>query len=307
MEPAWLAAAKAELGVVEYAGSRHNSRILDYFARAGHPEVHDDETAWCSAFACFCFETSNVKSARTLWARSWAKWGVPLRNPQLGAVVVLTRGDGGHVGLFIRYSDDGRHVLLLGGNQSNKVCYSWFPIERIIAVRWPSHLDYTVPETPTPQPEPKPWTVETTPEQDYAPPDVPHQPPELVDTGRASPPRILVKRRETFDDTLERLRDNGSRIVKVSETIKRFLGGLTLTGLGVGSFEMTSGQITAATAIAAVVVAVAAYLYLSTDKIIDARVEDDMQGLHIGRKYARETEDHYRALEGQVRGGYRQS
>ena len=58
-----------------------------------------------------------------------------------GAVVVLSPppnppGGTAHVGCFIGFSADKKNVILLGGNQSNKVTETPFLASRIAAVRW---------------------------------------------------------------------------------------------------------------------------------------------------------------------------
>lgn len=282
-DPPWYRRARQELGVSEVPGAQHNRRIVEYFALAGHPNIADDETHWCSAFASAVFELEGIPSARTLWARNWARWGIPLRVPQIGAVCVFTRGEGGHVGFFAgEYSPDGSKVLILGGNQSNKVCYAWYPVDRLIAVRWPK--DYRteesnwVSETVKPEPPPLP------PVERPAPAPVPVQ----AEPPAPAPAPIPVYEKESKLDALDRLRDQGSRIIRAADTIKKWLAGLTFTGVGIGSFEATSGQITLALVVAGLIVLAGAYLYLKAEKIIAARVDDDVRGLHIGRKWTSE-------------------
>ena len=41
--------AKAEVGTVEWKDG-HNPKVVAYFRDAGHPQVKDDETAWCASF-----------------------------------------------------------------------------------------------------------------------------------------------------------------------------------------------------------------------------------------------------------------
>jgi len=265
MMPPWYLAAQRELGVTEIAGGKHNSRIVEYFAKAGHANITSDEVPWCSAFACAVMELSGIRSPNSLWALDWLKWGVPLRYAQVGCVVVLTREGGGHVAFFVRFSDDGRHVLLLGGNQANKVCYQWYPIERVRGYRWPTHHDYKPPEID--------WNTVATPAQ----------PDEMPRVLQESAP-VPVTRRETMEDVLERLRDQGSRIITTADRAKKWIASLAFSGVSIGSFELTSGQVTAATIVAVIVVVAAIVLYFKIEKITLARVDDDMRGLHIGRK-----------------------
>ena len=139
--PSWTLAALRELGQSEVPGSESNPRIVQYLASMGQPKSVrlGDETAWCSAFAGFCLETVGVAHAAKLNARSWLSQGMPLAYPQLGAITVLWRESPdswkGHVGFY--FGSWGDSVLLLGGNQRNRVCIAPYPKKRVLGYRWP--------------------------------------------------------------------------------------------------------------------------------------------------------------------------
>lgn len=136
----WYVAAQAEIGVAETAGPEHTARVLEYFRLAGHPEIPDDETAWCAAFACAMLESSGVRSPKSLRARAFLDWGVAVTQARPGDIVVFRRGTNpaqGHVGFFVRWSDDNSKILVLGGNQSNAVRYQWYAATDLLGVRRP--------------------------------------------------------------------------------------------------------------------------------------------------------------------------
>jgi uncharacterized protein (TIGR02594 family) len=137
-EPAWLAIARRELGVHETPGPGSTSRINDYLAVAH--AAPNDETPWCSAFACWAMQGAGLEQPHRLAARSWLKWGTAIAEPRLGCVVVLWRDDPssahGHVAFFVR--EDAANVYLLGGNQANSVCVRAYPKRRVLGYRWPS-------------------------------------------------------------------------------------------------------------------------------------------------------------------------
>ena len=62
--PRWLELAWADLGVAETPGPNHNARVVGYYADVGHPQVEDDETAWCAAFLGSCMERAGIQSTR---------------------------------------------------------------------------------------------------------------------------------------------------------------------------------------------------------------------------------------------------
>lgn len=129
--------ALKEYATAEIVGVKHNPRILDYLKFIGHPEIHDDETAWCSTFANFVCKTAGAKFSGKLNARSWLTVGVETKTPEIGDVVVFWRGskDGweGHVSFFIRQVGD--VIYCLGGNQSNQVNISAYPKAQVLGYR----------------------------------------------------------------------------------------------------------------------------------------------------------------------------
>ena len=138
MEPKWMELARAELGVSEVSGSGHNKRIVDYFADAGHPEVKNDETAWCAGFCGAILKRAGMPNSGSLAARSYLKYGTPVETPQVGDIVVFSRGNStweGHVGFFVGETDTS--VKVLGGNQSNKVSIASYSKTRLLGYRRP--------------------------------------------------------------------------------------------------------------------------------------------------------------------------
>ena len=138
--PSWYERAHAEMGVEETPGAASTPRIMEYFAAAhGSEWVKDDSTPWCGAFASFILREHGLPD-EPLRARSWAEWGEPLADPIPGCVVVLKRPPdpaAGHVALFVQWTADKAGLLLLGGNQGDKVCITRFRTTDVIAYRWP--------------------------------------------------------------------------------------------------------------------------------------------------------------------------
>lgn len=115
--------AEKEIGTVEWKDGS-NPKVVAYFKDAGHPQIKDDETAWCAAFVGAMLHRSGVKGTGELTARSYLKWGteVDRSSARPGDIVVLKRGKSswqGHVGFFVK--DNGSTITILGGNQANAV------------------------------------------------------------------------------------------------------------------------------------------------------------------------------------------
>jgi uncharacterized protein (TIGR02594 family) len=136
-DPSWLRIARGYLGVREYAGAQHNQTIVGFFKRIGTP-FRDDETPWCAAFVGDCLEEAGHRSTRSAWAKSYAgNWGVKLHFPVLGCIAVFTRGAAsGHVAFFLGMDAHG-NIIVLGGNQSNKVSIMTYPKSRLVGFYWP--------------------------------------------------------------------------------------------------------------------------------------------------------------------------
>ena len=133
--PVWLLTAMGELGASEIAGRASNARIEEYLAAAGLVGYTDD-TAWCAGFGCWCLEESGIVSPRSAVARNFLRWGVGLDEPRLGAIVVIERGHGwkSHVGFCM--GTPAFQIMLLGGNQANRVCVKTYP-NKVLGYRWP--------------------------------------------------------------------------------------------------------------------------------------------------------------------------
>lgn len=136
--PVWLDVAEKELGIKEIKGINHEERIVEYH-RTTSLNANDDETPWCSSFVNWCVEKSGLRGTKKAWARSWNFWGVKLKVPAYGCIVVMSRGSNpahGHVGFFVGW-DGRKKIKVLGGNQGDSVSIVSFPTTRVVSYRWP--------------------------------------------------------------------------------------------------------------------------------------------------------------------------
>ena len=122
--------AIVHLGVSEIPGTEaNNETIMEYSRALGLEEwIHDDETPWCALFANYMLLRSDRVYQCSARVKDFLEdgFGLRLKEPTYGCLVIL---DPYHVGFFVGYS--GRDVLVLGGNQSNSVNISRFPVESI--------------------------------------------------------------------------------------------------------------------------------------------------------------------------------
>ena len=133
-EPPWLTLARAELGVREVPGSGNNPRVVDYFADAAHPEIKRDSVYWCAAFVGAMLKRAGIEPSGSLMARSYLNWGIELKEPRVGCIVVFKRGapPSGHVAFYL-----GGSIKVLGGNQSDAVTIATYRRSSLLGFRWP--------------------------------------------------------------------------------------------------------------------------------------------------------------------------
>ena len=113
--------------------------VLSSFLSAGGAEIDPSQTAWCAAFVNATLTKTGLDGTGALNARSFLDWGTEITSPQLGDVVVLSRGDNpaqGHVGFFKGFDADG-NILILGGNQGDSVNVQSFNKDRLLGYRRP--------------------------------------------------------------------------------------------------------------------------------------------------------------------------
>lgn len=144
----WMSIAEGELGVHENSlPGQDNLRILEYHQTTTHATT--DEVPWCSSFVNWVITKAGRKGTGSAMASSWVNWGTGLNLPRKGAVTVIQQKKKGHdlatgsaTGYHVAFyeSSTTTHVRLLGGNQSNSVKYSNFPLSSYVvkAYRWPA-------------------------------------------------------------------------------------------------------------------------------------------------------------------------
>lgn len=128
--------ALTQLGTKEIKGVENNPIIAEYLATTtlNKELASQDETAWCSAFVNWCVTKSGLKGTNSAWAKSWLNYSKPTRLAKCGDIAVFKRGDtSGHVAFYINTIND--DVIILGGNQSDKVCISTYPKIKLLGIR----------------------------------------------------------------------------------------------------------------------------------------------------------------------------
>jgi uncharacterized protein (TIGR02594 family) len=148
--PRLVRAGAATYGVREIRGKRHSPIILGWAGEieraigASHLASRtlgytNDEIPWCGLWmgvVALRADWEEIIPSTPLWARAWARTGVPAATPSFGDVLVFQRpGGGGHVGLYVGEAPGVYWVL--GGNQGNEVGIDPIAKSRLVAARHP--------------------------------------------------------------------------------------------------------------------------------------------------------------------------
>ena len=160
----WMAEARKHIGLTEIPGkTSHNKTLLQWLKDMGRYSSEsrawwlDDETPWCGLFVGHVLGVSGRFVVRNWFrARAWEDRAAMSRldKPAYGCIVTFTRTGGGHVG-FVVGKDAAGNLLVLGGNQGNRVSIAAFAPSRVTGYWWPSRwnasLKQAVKSFPSPE------------------------------------------------------------------------------------------------------------------------------------------------------------
>lgn len=116
---------------------RNRPTLQGLIARSGS-RINPASTPWCAAFANGILAKNNHRTANGNRAQDFARWGVAVRSPQEGDIVLIRgRGRISHVGFYAgTVNRNGRtFVRVLGGNQSNTVSIAEFSMGSVSGYR----------------------------------------------------------------------------------------------------------------------------------------------------------------------------
>lgn len=116
---------------------KDKAALSAFISKAGIT-INPASTAWCAAFANAVLYANDIKGTGEVNAKSFLQWGIATTQPQPGDIAVLWRGSRdswqGHVGFFKGFDSNG-NVLILGGNQDDKVSIEAFSADRVLGFR----------------------------------------------------------------------------------------------------------------------------------------------------------------------------
>jgi uncharacterized protein (TIGR02594 family) len=86
---------------------------------------------WCGAFLDMVLRRTGRRGGGNL-ARGYIHYGERIAGPAVGAIVVLSRPGGGHVGIVTGIDSNGNPIVL-SGNHNHRVAIATYPARRVLA------------------------------------------------------------------------------------------------------------------------------------------------------------------------------
>ena len=123
---------------INYSENTHRSELAAYIG------VDPKRTEWCAAFVNAVLTESgipnNILHKYPYAARSFLEWGVAVKEPTPGDLIIFPRGNiswQGHVGFYLSTTiiNNTKYYYILGGNQSNKVSIDLYRATRALGIR----------------------------------------------------------------------------------------------------------------------------------------------------------------------------
>lgn len=136
--PRHMEIAFSQLGTKEWEGDPSNPEVNKYLNSVDLPS--NDKIPWCAAFVNWILLEAGKPGTKSGLARSFLRCGVEIPEPEFGSIVVLRRGVDprkGHVGFYL--DEYPGFVVMLGGNQMNKVGINFYAKWRVLSYR---KIDY---------------------------------------------------------------------------------------------------------------------------------------------------------------------
>jgi uncharacterized protein (TIGR02594 family) len=134
-DPPWITVALKEYEQARLIAPNSNPRILEYLRSIPGGENLSDKVDWASAFAEWTLNQAGISGPKSLTAKAWVRWGRGIKEPQKGAIAIFNFDGTEHVGFVL--ADAGDDLIVLGGNEEQKVQARRYPKSKLITYRMP--------------------------------------------------------------------------------------------------------------------------------------------------------------------------
>lgn len=143
MKPEWIVEGEKFLGLKEVSGKNDHPLLNEGWLSFGLRWLFGQP--WCGLFVAHCLREAGQFVPKHLYrAQAYLDYGEKVDSPCYGCIVVFGRTGGGHVGFVVGKDTKGR-LLVLGGNQGDKVSVAPFDVSRVLGYRIPYGYQPTLP------------------------------------------------------------------------------------------------------------------------------------------------------------------
>jgi uncharacterized protein (TIGR02594 family) len=123
-------------GVQSHWWNIGSSLVSEARSQLGNGAIYGRANLWCARFVNYVLKETGHSGTNSDTAASFAHYGTPVSGPQVGAIAVMSRRGGGHVGIVSGVDGDGNPVII-SGNHLNRVREAVYPRSRVYAYRLP--------------------------------------------------------------------------------------------------------------------------------------------------------------------------
>lgn len=96
-----------------WTNEKDNAVLIAQFHKSAGVKNWDCDTAWCMSFVQQVLKDLGKQPVKpTAWARDGLNIGTPVTKPSPGDLVIVERGEGGHIGFYIGESDSGNPIII---------------------------------------------------------------------------------------------------------------------------------------------------------------------------------------------------
>lgn len=125
-------AARSSLLDGWHLGAGGGSLVAEARSQIGNGAIYGRASLWCARFVNWVLAQTGHRGTGSDAARSFAGYGHRVSGPRPGAIAVMSRKGGGHVGI-VTGADASGNPVVISGNNAGRVRETTYPKERVYA------------------------------------------------------------------------------------------------------------------------------------------------------------------------------
>lgn len=118
-------------------GGFGSSLVAEARSQLGNGAIYGRANLWCARFVNYVLKVTGHPGTNSDAAASFAHYGTRVMAPQVGAIAVMSRRGGGHVGIVSGVDGAGNPVII-SGNNARRVREAAYPRSRVYAYVMPN-------------------------------------------------------------------------------------------------------------------------------------------------------------------------